>query len=171
MEADQPAVSFQSASAAETERLAERLARALPSGSAITLAGPLGAGKTCFVRGMAKGLGVDPRTVSSPTFVVVNEYERRSDGGGSGAASESDRACLIHVDAYRLSGPEELDTLGWDEILADSDCVLAIEWPERIGEALPAKRIDVRIDHGPAGERLISIWGDAAVLNAAFGSV
>jgi tRNA threonylcarbamoyladenosine biosynthesis protein TsaE len=86
----------------------------------VLLSGPLGAGKTAFVRGLARGLGVDPDEVSSPTFTLVHEYR-----GG--------RLRLFHADLYRL-GRAGAEDLGLDE-LGVQDGVLAIEWPDRLGHA------------------------------------
>jgi tRNA threonylcarbamoyladenosine biosynthesis protein TsaE len=160
MEAEPSAITMRSHSPEETERIAEQLARSLSGGWAVTLVGALGAGKTCFVRGLARGLGVDPRQVSSPTFIVVNEYEAMN------AAANAIR--LIHIDAYRLSGEESLESLGWDELLADPQAVLAIEWPERVGGELPVRRIEATIDHVADGSRMITLTGDADLLAAAF---
>ena len=104
----------------DTERLAETLAGELRSGAVVLLSGPLGAGKTAFVRGLARGLGVDPDEVSSPTFTLVHEYR-----GG--------RLRLFHADLYRL-GTAAAEDLGLDE-LGIRDGVLAIEWPDRLGHA------------------------------------
>jgi len=110
----------------ETERLAETLAAGLTPGAVLRLTGPLGAGKTAFVRGLARGLGIDPDEVSSPTFTLIHEY------GG--------RLRLFHADLYRL-GPAAAEDLGLDE-LGVEDGVLAIEWPDRLAHALP-NTIDV----------------------------
>ena len=104
----------------ETERLAEGLAGQLQPGAVLLLSGPLGAGKTAFVRGLARGLGIDPDDVSSPTFTLVHEYR-----GG--------RLRLFHADLYRL-GLAAAEDLGLDE-LGVRDGVLAIEWPDRLGHA------------------------------------
>jgi len=104
----------------DTERLAETLAGELRSGAVVLLSGPLGAGKTAFVRGLARGLGVDPDEVSSPTFTLVHEYR-----GG--------RLRLFHADLYRL-GTAAAEDLGLDE-LGVLTGVLAIEWPDRLGRA------------------------------------
>ena len=104
----------------ETERLAESMARGLRAGDVLLLTGPLGAGKTAFVRGLAHGLGIDPGEVSSPTFTLVHEYR-----GG--------RLRLFHADLYRL-GTADAEDLGLDE-LGVRDGVLAIEWPDRLGHA------------------------------------
>ena len=104
----------------ETERFAEALAAARRPGDVLLLSGPLGAGKTAFVRGLARGLGIDPDEVSSPTFTLIHEYR-----GG--------RLRLFHVDLYRL-GTAGAEDLGLDELGVD-DGVLAIEWPDRLGHA------------------------------------
>ncbi|MCL4198613.1 MAG: tRNA (adenosine(37)-N6)-threonylcarbamoyltransferase complex ATPase subunit type 1 TsaE [Phycisphaerales bacterium] len=135
-------------SADETMRIAADLAQRLRGGAFLALHGDLGAGKTCFVRGLARGLGIDPRAVSSPTFVIMHEYE-------SAAAHEP--RVLIHVDAYRLKGAAELEGIGWEELLDRRDAVIALEWPERIGDALPPDRIDVAIEHRGGDKRFIRI--------------
>ena len=132
----------QSSTPEETERIASALAMRVAPGTVITLEGDLGAGKTCFVRGLARGLGADPSTVSSPTFVI--EHRHACDAG-----------TLVHIDAYRIRGADDLASIGWDELLADGEAVIAVEWPSRIAPALPAVRIDVRMRH--AGEDLREI--------------
>ena len=104
----------------ETERLAATLAAELRAGDVLLLSGPLGAGKTAFVRGLARGLGVDPEEVSSPTFTLVHDYH-----GG--------RLRLFHADLYRL-GTAAAEDLGLDE-LGVRVGVLAIELPDRLGHA------------------------------------
>ena len=104
----------------DTERLAATLAATLRGGDVVLLSGPLGAGKTTFVRGLARGLGVDPGEVSSPTFTLVHEYR-----GG--------RLRLFHADLYRL-GTAAAEDLGLDELGVRTG-VLAIEWPDRLGHA------------------------------------
>ncbi len=99
----------------ETAAAGERLAAALNAGDVVLLYGELGAGKTAFVRGLARGLGAAPEDVSSPTFTLVQEYHGR--------------VTLYHVDLYRLE-PAEVDDLGLDELVL-GDGVVAIEWAER----------------------------------------
>jgi tRNA threonylcarbamoyladenosine biosynthesis protein TsaE len=117
------------------------LSSTLASGAVVLLSGDLGAGKTAFVRGMAEGLGIDPREVSSPTFTLIQEYR-----GG--------RLTLFHVDLYRLQ-PREVDDLGLEE-MARGGGVMAIEWPDRLPRPL-GDAITVRIEHADESTRNISI--------------
>lgn len=126
----------------ETERVGEMLGRAARPDDVIALWGELGAGKTTLVRGIAHGLGIDEREVTSPTFVIVHEH----DGG---------RLPLFHIDMYRLA-PGDTPSTGWDEALS-SGGVAAIEWPDRVEAALPADRLDVRLSHQGGDERQIRI--------------
>lgn len=129
----------------ETIDLAIEFASTLLANDVILLEGELGAGKTCFVRGLCEGLGGDPTQVNSPTFVIMQEYE--VDGG----------IRLVHIDAYRLSGTEELDTIGWDELLSDPLTIIAIEWPSKIVEALPEHAVTVSIEHMQEHKRSLTI--------------
>jgi tRNA threonylcarbamoyladenosine biosynthesis protein TsaE len=114
---------------AETEALGEALGRLLEPGLAIGLVGELGAGKTCFARGVARGLGVDPSIrVASPTFTLVNEHQGR--------------LTLHHIDLYRLGDPDELVEIGLDDCLR-SDGVCLIEWLDRFPTEAPAERIEL----------------------------
>lgn len=114
----------------ETESLGAALALDLEAGTVVAFTGDLGAGKTAFVRGMARGLGIETR-VTSPTFTIVNEYE-----GG--------RLPLFHFDMYRLSSSEELFDIGWDDFLLRGG-VLAVEWSEIIEDVLEdCLRVDIR---------------------------
>lgn len=116
-----------------TERAGEELALVLRAGDCIALNGELGAGKTTFVRGIARGLAIDSQLVASPTFVTMQTYE-----GG--------RLPLMHIDLWRVRASDDLETIGWDELLATARGVIVVEWASRIPTALPAKRIDVRIE-------------------------
>jgi tRNA threonylcarbamoyladenosine biosynthesis protein TsaE len=119
----------------ETNDFAIAFAKKLPVPAIVQLEGEMGAGKTCFVRGLCEGLGGDPRQVSSPTFSIVQEYE----------VANGNR--LIHIDAYRLSGEDELESIGWDELLQDADAIIAIEWPSKIKKAIPAGALLMNISH------------------------
>ena len=139
---------YLSNSEAETEALGEALAGRLTAGDVIAFSGDLGAGKTAFTRGLARGLGVTER-VTSPTFTIVNEYL-----GG--------RLPLFHFDLYRLSSAEELFDIGWEDYL-DRGGVCAVEWSEQVADALPDDTIYVtltRRDEDPSW-RTITIEGAA----------
>ena len=125
----------------ETAAVAKALAEDLRAGDILLLSGNLGAGKTAFVRGLAEGLEIDPREVSSPTFTLVHEYR-----GG--------RLALYHVDLYRLDRAAT-DDLGLDELGGD-DGVLAIEWPDRLTHPLEGATT-VRIEIVDDTTRRISI--------------
>ena len=138
-------MTYLSNSPGETEALGARLAGALGPGAVVAFTGDLGAGKTAFVRGMARGLGI-PDRVTSPTFTIVNEY-------GAG------RLPLFHFDLYRLSSADELFDIGWEDYLARGG-VCAVEWSENIAEALESDAIRVEIRRGDTDEqRRIEITG------------
>ena len=150
-------IQIQSDSARQTLAIAASIAKRLQRGDLVALDGPLGAGKTCFVRGMALGLGIDPAVVSSPTFVIRHEYEAADVGGGGGGG----RIPLVHIDAYRLRGTDDLESIGWDELLEAGDCIVAVEWAGRIAEALPDRRIDVVFAHLGESSRDIALSAPA----------
>ena len=129
---DSHAMDFFSRSPEQTRRIGARLGNALQAGDVICLQGDLGAGKTTFVQGVAKGWG-SLDTVSSPTFIIVNEY-RRDDGNR-----------LFHMDAYRLDSALEADELDLDSMLADG--ALLIEWPERIDGLVPPEHLWIQLEH------------------------
>jgi tRNA threonylcarbamoyladenosine biosynthesis protein TsaE len=134
-------------SLAETERLGERLGAALRDGDLLCLSGPLGAGKTTLTRGLARGWGAAGR-VTSPTFTLINEYRHPSDGER-----------FFHVDCYRLSGPLDAMTTGLEDVL-DAPGVIAIEWPERIADMLPAERLWIAIADAGRGSRRFTFRAD-----------
>ena len=126
----------------ETELVGERLAAALGPGSVLGLSGPLGAGKTALVRGLARGLGVEENTVHSPTFLTAAEYHGRHR--------------LIHVDLYRHE--DTLPDPDWLAELLEGDGVAVVEWFERLGDEAPPRAVVVRIDYGTAeDERILEI--------------
>lgn len=116
-----PRYFFTSLSEEDTEELGERLGSSLPEGAVVLLKGDIGSGKTCFTRGLAKGLGLDPADIASPTFTLVHEHK--------------DTRKLYHMDLYRLSGPEEAEESGLMEYFAD-DAVAAVEWPGPVEGAI-----------------------------------
>jgi len=112
----------------------------------MALRGDLGAGKTTFAKGVARGLGVDDE-VTSPTFTVVSEY--------------AGRLRLHHIDAYRLSGVEDFASVGGEELFADSGGLCLVEWSERIAEALPPDAVSVELSVRPDGGRDLRLEGAA----------
>ena len=126
--------------ASAMQRLAAHLGRALQIGDVIALTGPLGAGKTTFVQGLAQGLGVPvERHVASPTFALVNEHPGRID--------------FVHVDFYRIRSPAELPELGIEE--AYDRAATAIEWAERFPDWLPADTLHLTLDVEADGTRIV----------------
>ncbi len=133
-----PARSSRSHSPAETRALGRSLGELLRGGDVLALQGPLGAGKTCLVQGLAEGLGVDPRApVTSPTFGIVAEYPGR--------------VWLRHADFYRVESYARLLDAGFDD-LCDETGVLVVEWPERFPDVVPPDRLEIRISPGPGAE-------------------
>jgi len=129
---------FFSRSPEQTRSIGMRLGGALQAGDVICLQGDLGAGKTTFVQGIARGWGSsDP--VSSPTFIIVNVYRR------------ADQSQLFHMDAYRLDSTAEAEELDLDSMLAQG--ALLIEWPERINGLVPSERLWVQLEHIDEEER------------------
>jgi len=160
-------LTFRTSSEDETITLGISLGRALRAGDILGIDGELGAGKTRLVRGIAEGLGLDPAQVSSPTYVFVHEYMTPA-GGHTGETRSFVEAPLYHVDAYRLSGPQDLDSLGWDRVMGAFG-VVAVEWAERIAPALAAEPSVGRVRIQAEGEtdRRIDLvapasWGQRA---------
>ena len=132
-------------SPAETAALGQRLAERLQPGDVIAYTGDLGAGKTAFTRGLARGLGITER-ITSPTFTIVNEYQ-----GG--------RLPLFHFDMYRLGSSDELYEIGWEDYLARGG-VCAVEWSEIVADALEEDCIRVDIRQGDTeNQRKITVEG------------
>ena len=131
----------------ETEHIGEMLGRRLRPGTVVAYRGGLGMGKTAFTRGLARGLGCAGR-VTSPTFTIVNEYD--------GATP------LFHFDMYRLGSSDELFDIGWEDYLTRGG-VCAVEWSERVDDAMPADTLWVDIARGTdESDRIITITGGEA---------
>ena len=129
----------------DTEDIGARLAEQLEPGAVVAFTGDLGAGKTAFTRGLARGLGI-PDRITSPTFTIVNEYE-----GG--------RLPLFHFDMSRLGSADELFDIGWEDYLRRGG-VCAVEWSENIADALEEDAVRVDIRRGASDqERVITIAG------------
>jgi len=131
---------LQSRTPADTEALGAALGRTAPAGGLLALVGELGAGKTCLVRGLARGLGADPERVHSPSFVIATEYP-----GG--------RLRLHHVDLYRLE-TGEIDELFFRDILF-GDGVAAVEWFDRLPSPAPSEILVLTLRYGRGEERTI----------------
>ncbi len=134
---------FTTNSPAQTEAVGEKLGKILPAGAVIAYRGDLGAGKTAFTRGLARGLGCREQ-VTSPTYTIVNEYL-------------SGRMPLFHFDMYRLSSAEDLWDIGWEDYL-DRGGVCAVEWSENVSDALE-DAIIVTIEKTGEESRCITIEG------------
>ena len=131
-------------SEAETEAVGRQLGATLPRGSVVLLYGDLGAGKTVFSRGFARGLGIEEE-LSSPTYTIVQEYEL------------PDHGRLYHLDLYRISGVGAALDFGIDEFLSDRKSLSLIEWPERISGMIPENAVRVEIAHRGENEREIKL--------------
>jgi tRNA threonylcarbamoyladenosine biosynthesis protein TsaE len=135
--------------AEETRLFGLRMGTLLQPGDVVCLSGDLGAGKTTLTQGVAVGLGLDPSVaVNSPTFTIVAEHP-----GG--------RVPLLHFDVYRLSGPDDLYDLGFDDYLAQ-DGVVVIEWAEKIAPALPEDRLDIALGILPSDRRQLTLTAGGA---------
>jgi len=178
----------------ETQELGRRLARHLGGGQVVALTGHLGAGKTQWVKGLAAGLGIDRDAVHSPTFTLINEYgpgeempnakcqmpNEEYDQRATGMVSKSSTPGLVlyHVDVYRLaagSAAAELEAIGFSEIVAAGDGVVAVEWADRVAELIPPDAVwidgSMPSQLGPT-ERCYRIRaGDANLLEAINGPV
>lgn len=123
---------FISNSVEETDAIAQQIAKTTPLGTVVELIGDLGAGKTAFSKGFAKGLGITA-TVTSPTFVLLNTYE------GDGVE-------LNHFDLYRIEDEEELDLMGFQEIFYNKNAIYLIEWPQIAEKLLPQNKFVITIN-------------------------
>ena len=138
---DSHTIEFFSRSPEQTRRIGIRLGSELKTGDVICLQGNLGAGKTTFVQGLAQGWGsID--AVSSPTFIIVNEY-RRATGGQ-----------IFHLDAYRLESMPEAEELDLDAMLSEG--VVIIEWPEKLNGLIPNDRLWITLEHIQEEQRQMS---------------
>jgi tRNA threonylcarbamoyladenosine biosynthesis protein TsaE len=133
---------YRTTSPEDTVELGRRIGRGLPKKACLLLIGNLGAGKTTLAKGIVDGLGIaPPEDVASPTYTLIHEY-------GEGR--------LYHIDLYRLDTPQQVATLGLEEIF-DRDALVLIEWGERFPELMPADRIEIRLRAAGEDERVIEM--------------
>lgn len=132
----------------EAARFVAGLSPRADGATVVTLSGDLGAGKTAFVKGVAKALGLSEH-VTSPTFVIMKMYDLE------GQAFKK----LVHIDAYRLKGAHHLKVLGWDELLRDSGNLICVEWPEQAEGAIPESAIRIMLRYSGEHERQIKYEG------------
>jgi tRNA threonylcarbamoyladenosine biosynthesis protein TsaE len=137
---------IESVSETQTEQIAADFARKTTPGTVVAIYGELGAGKTVFARGFARGLGVT-ETVSSPTFTIMQEYKLDKDAKGI--------TWFYHLDLYRIENPESALVFGVDEYLSNDNAVLLVEWAERIEKLLPKNTVRVEISHSGETTRKI----------------
>jgi tRNA threonylcarbamoyladenosine biosynthesis protein TsaE len=152
---------LETGSETETESAGESLGRTLGPGDVVLLYGELGAGKTAFVRGMARGVGANPDEVSSPTFTIVQEYTAPTWGHSQFSPAEIAvsvpvSVTLYHVDLYRLE-PPEIDDLGLDDLIS-GDGIVAVEWADR-WRGHPEDAIEVRLMELADERRRVTITG------------
>ena len=131
----------------ETQKLGEKISADLKLGDILALYGELGSGKTTFIQGLARGLGIKKRVIS-PTFVFIRQYP---------VAGHRSAVTFYHVDLYRINEVTEAKGLGLEEIFADPDAIVVIEWADRIKEILPKKRIDIYFEYIGENQRKIKI--------------
>lgn len=127
-----------------TQEIAQQYVKELKGGNIICLYGELGAGKTTFVQGLARGLGIKGRIIS-PTFIIVRKYNL------------DNNKTFYHIDLYRIEKEKDLEGLGIDEILSDKNAIVVIEWAERLGTKLPKDRTEIYFKNIDDHERQI-IW-------------
>ena len=152
---------YETDSVQATEALAAELAGELRGGECVALNGDLGAGKTQFVRGLVRGLGGEARAVSSPTFVLLNVYDSGVAAGNSLPGSEprlAPRLPVYHLDAYRVTGGDDFEAIGFAELL-DQGGVVVVEWASRVKDLLPPDRIEIEIEPSGPTQRRITIRG------------
>ena len=139
---------FTTNDAEETFSLGKRLASLLEKGSVVALSGPLGAGKTCFAKGVAGGLGVKEE-LTSPSYIIVSEHE--------GFLCGTEPVPVFHIDAYRLGGNDDFSAIGGEEIVF-GEGVSLVEWSDRIDDFIPAWAFRVKIEINGHNKRIISIY-------------
>lgn len=149
MSTDNAPIVIDTYNAAQTAAVGAVIGRHCSAGDIVALQGELGAGKTQFVRGLAEGMGLNPQQVSSPTFVLAQEYEPQD--------AEDTRPLLVHIDAYRINSDEDLTSIGWhgDGRELREGAVVAVEWASLIRPALGGDLLWVELHHESRGRRIL----------------
>lgn len=130
----------------ETRQIGFEFSKTLKGGEVLTLHGDLGAGKTTFMQGLARGLGIT-RNILSPTFIIMRSYDITH--------AMYDGKKLYHVDLYRIQNEKDIDAIGLPELMGDPDAIVAIEWPEKITNVLPEKKIEIFLEYIDENRRQI----------------
>lgn len=148
----------------ETQKLGAKFTRILLaslvqgvslSGNIIALYGNLGSGKTSFVQGLVKGLGIKKRIIS-PTFIIVRTYKIKTQNSKLKPTSQNSKL-FYHIDLYRIEGKKDLRGLGIEDIINNPQNIVAIEWAEKIQSLLPKKRIEIYFDYLSENKRRIKV--------------
>lgn len=153
-------IRLSSTSAGQTEAIGREVAARLPAGVTVGLVGRLGAGKTCFVRGLASGIGIDPEEIASPTFVYLVDHARHQDPGPHQARDEPCPSHLYHADLYRLADTAEdhaarvFDSIGLYAAI-EADALTAVEWWEHYRGPAPRRLVSVEFVAGKAEHRTV----------------
>lgn len=137
-----------STSEKQTQEIAETFAKDLMPGDVLALYGDLGSGKTTFTNGLAKHFGIE-KPITSPTFVIQKSYRIEK--------NESGIVELVHIDAYRMSGSEDAESIGLPEYFNRNDVITIIEWPERIEDMLPERTKKIRFEYLDENRRKINL--------------
>ena len=150
-------INIESHSPQETEQIGEKIGQNLTIGNVLALKGPLGAGKTCLVKGIARSLGINEE-ITSPTYTIITEYE--ANPAAENGQPNQERFPFYHIDAYRLNGDEDFDALGGEDYLGGRG-IAVVEWAERIEKSFSGETLKAEIIILDGNRRLIKL--DAAL--------
>jgi len=145
---------FITQSAEETQKIGENIVKSLKKTTVVALYGDLGSGKTTFVQGLAKGLGIKEK-ITSPTFNIIRQYKLKAKSS-KGKSETKKLKALYHIDLYRIESTD-LKNLGIEEILNNKESLVVIEWAEKMKEFLPKEKIDIYFEYSDENKRKIII--------------